>query len=147
MPDGSSGQDDPLLGAPLQSIDKPNPAKLVDLDTEQQMVSMIFGMLVGIERQWHHKNAGIKTNTLVSVGATAFALISARGFGPTNNPAANATASKPAVAAPTQPQPQVHTGPTATTSGGAPASSPQGDSPPGMQPHPNDRKQDIVPKK
>ena len=54
---------------------------------------------------------------------------------------------KPAVAAPAQPQPQGHTGPTATTSGGAPASSPQGDSPPGMQPHPNDRKQDIVPKK
>jgi putative Mg2+ transporter-C (MgtC) family protein len=51
-------------------------------------MSMVFGMLVGIERQWHHKNAGIKTNTLVSVGATAFALISARGFGPTNNPAA-----------------------------------------------------------
>jgi uncharacterized membrane protein YhiD involved in acid resistance len=51
-------------------------------------LSLIFGMIVGIERQWHHKNAGIKTNTLVSVGATAFALISARGFGPTNNPAA-----------------------------------------------------------
>jgi hypothetical protein len=67
--------------------------------------------------------------------------------GPTNNPAANATASKPALAAPAQPQPQGHTGPTATTSGGAPGSSPQGDSPPGMQPHPNDRKQDIVPKK
>lgn len=51
-------------------------------------MSTLFGMLVGIERQWHHKNAGIKTNTLVSVGATAFALISLRGFGPTNNPAA-----------------------------------------------------------
>jgi putative Mg2+ transporter-C (MgtC) family protein len=51
-------------------------------------MSAVFGLLVGIERQWHHKNAGIKTNTLVSVGATAFALISAVGFGPTNNPAA-----------------------------------------------------------
>src|SRR5437588_7863910 len=51
-------------------------------------MSLLFGMIVGIERQWHHKNAGIKTNTLVSVGSTAFALISARGFGPTNNPAA-----------------------------------------------------------
>src|SRR5215510_6421689 len=50
-------------------------------------MSLLFGMIVGIERQWHHKNAGIKTNTLVSVGATAFALISLRGFGPTNNPA------------------------------------------------------------
>src|SRR2546423_7709110 len=51
-------------------------------------MSTLFGMLVGIERQWHHKNAGIKTNTLVSVGATAFGLISLLGFGPTNNPAA-----------------------------------------------------------
>lgn len=51
-------------------------------------MSTLFGMVVGIERQWHHKNAGIKTNTLVSAGATAFGLISLIGFGPTNNPAA-----------------------------------------------------------
>src|SRR6266481_2931 len=51
-------------------------------------MSTLFGMLVGIERQWHHKNAGIKTNTLVSVGATAFGLIALLGFGLTNNPAA-----------------------------------------------------------
>src|SRR5437762_4756874 len=51
-------------------------------------LSLLFGTVVGVERQWHHKNAGIKTNTLVAVGSTAFALISARGFGPTNNPAA-----------------------------------------------------------
>lgn len=54
-------------------------------------MSMFFGMLVGVERQWHHKSAGIKTNTLVSVGAAAFALISLKGFGPTNNPAAVAS--------------------------------------------------------
>jgi putative Mg2+ transporter-C (MgtC) family protein len=52
------------------------------------LLSLVFGLIVGIERQWHHKNAGIKTNTLVAVGSTAFALISQRGFGPTNNPAA-----------------------------------------------------------
>src|SRR5438309_8315455 len=50
-------------------------------------MSLLFGMIVGIERQWHHKNAGIKTNTLVAVGSTAFGLISELGFGPTNNPA------------------------------------------------------------
>jgi hypothetical protein len=44
MPDGSAGAGDPLLGTPVASIDEPYPAKLVDLDTEQQMVSMIFGM-------------------------------------------------------------------------------------------------------
>jgi|GEM_PF-884070 len=52
------------------------------------LASLICGLIVGIERQWHHKNAGIKTNTLVAVGSTAFALISQRGFGATNNPAA-----------------------------------------------------------
>src|SRR2546422_5456749 len=52
------------------------------------LLSQVFGLIVGVERQWHHKNAGIKTNTLVAVGSTAFALISARGFGATNNPAA-----------------------------------------------------------
>jgi putative Mg2+ transporter-C (MgtC) family protein len=52
------------------------------------LLSLAFGLIVGVERQWHHKNAGIKTNTLVAVGSTAFALISERGFGPTNNPAA-----------------------------------------------------------
>jgi hypothetical protein len=61
------------------------------------------------------------------VGGAALAQNAPPTSGPTNNPAANATASKPALAAPAQPQPQGHTGPTATTSGGAPASSPQGE--------------------
>src|SRR5437868_61122 len=51
------------------------------------LLSLLFGALIGIERQWHHKNAGLKTNTLVAVGAAAFALISQRGFGPNSNPA------------------------------------------------------------
>ena len=45
-----------------------------------------FGALVGIERQWHHKNAGLRTHALVALGAAAFGLISLLGFGPTNNP-------------------------------------------------------------
>ena len=51
------------------------------------LLSLLFGTLVGIERQWHHKNAGLKTNTLVAIGAAAFALISQHGFGPNSNPA------------------------------------------------------------
>jgi putative Mg2+ transporter-C (MgtC) family protein len=50
------------------------------------LLAFIYGSFIGIERQWHHKNAGLKTNTLVAVGATAFAIISQAGFGPTNNP-------------------------------------------------------------
>ncbi len=40
----------------------------------------LSGALVGIERQWHHKNAGLKTNTLVALGAAAFGLISVHGL-------------------------------------------------------------------
>ena len=50
-------------------------------------ISLGAGALIGIERQWHHKNAGLKTNTLVAVGAAAFTMISATGFGPLSNPA------------------------------------------------------------
>jgi uncharacterized membrane protein YhiD involved in acid resistance len=45
-------------------------------------VALVFGAIAGIERQWHHKNAGIKTNTLVGVGACAFAIVTIRGLGP-----------------------------------------------------------------
>lgn len=34
------------------------------------------GMCIGFERQWYHKSAGLRTNTLVSVGAAIFVLIS-----------------------------------------------------------------------
>ena len=47
-------------------------------------LSLVFGCVIGIERQWHHKNAGLKTNTFVSVGACAFSLIAGYGFGPGN---------------------------------------------------------------
>jgi len=49
-------------------------------------LSLVFGALIGIERQWHHKNAGVKTHALVSVGASTFGLVSLLGFGATNNP-------------------------------------------------------------
>jgi hypothetical protein len=81
------------------------------------------------------------------VGGAALAQNVPPSTDPTNNPAANAAASNPTTAAPAQPQPQGHTGSTATTSGGAPASSPQGDTPPGMQPSPHGPKQDADPKK
>lgn len=80
------------------------------------------------------------------IGGPALAQISPPNSDPSNKPAANSAASNPTAATPKQPQPQGHPGSINTTSGGAPASSPQGDSPPGMQPHPSDRKQDAVPK-
>ncbi len=34
------------------------------------------GMLIGFERQWQHKAAGLRTNTLVATGAALFVLLS-----------------------------------------------------------------------
>lgn len=56
------------------------------------LLAVIFGAAIGVERQWHHKNAGIKTNTLVALGAAGFSMLSATGFGPSNNPAQLAAA-------------------------------------------------------
>jgi putative Mg2+ transporter-C (MgtC) family protein len=56
---------------------------VTDLELAKRLfLSLLFGTLVGLERQWHHKTAGLKTNTLVAVGATAFTLVAQLGFGP-----------------------------------------------------------------
>jgi putative Mg2+ transporter-C (MgtC) family protein len=49
-------------------------------------VAFVLGALVGVERQWHHKSAGLRTHTLVAVGAAAFTIVSSLGLGPTNSP-------------------------------------------------------------
>jgi len=49
-------------------------------------LALVLGALVGVERQWHHKHAGLRTHTLVAVGAAAFTLISMLGLGPTTSP-------------------------------------------------------------
>lgn len=81
------------------------------------------------------------------VGGVALAQSAPSGADPADNPDANAAASKPGKPAPAQPQPQGPTGPTETTTGGAPASSPQGDAPPGMQPRPDEPERGVDPKK
>jgi putative Mg2+ transporter-C (MgtC) family protein len=42
------------------------------------LVAMGSGFIIGIERQIHNKYGGLRTNTLVSVGAAIFVLISLR---------------------------------------------------------------------
>jgi putative Mg2+ transporter-C (MgtC) family protein len=44
--------------------------------TLRLLVALCAGLCIGFERQWHHKSAGLRTNTLVSVGAAIFVLIS-----------------------------------------------------------------------
>jgi hypothetical protein len=49
--DGSiyqSPNQDPIIGAAFTSTDNPTPAKLVDLDTEQQLVSQIWGLQIKV---------------------------------------------------------------------------------------------------
>jgi hypothetical protein len=83
-------------------------------------------------------------------GGTAFAQNSPAGSNPNSSAASPDPAPVPVRPGnpPEQTQPQGRTGPTTTTTGGAPASSPQGDTPPGMQPHPQGALQQAVdPKK
>jgi len=40
------------------------------------LTAMVAGLLIGFERQWNHKSAGLRTNTLVSLGAAIFVLLS-----------------------------------------------------------------------
>lgn len=39
-------------------------------------LACICGMAIGFERQWRHKSAGLRTNTLVATGSAAFVLVS-----------------------------------------------------------------------
>ena len=83
-------------------------------------------------------------------GGTAFAQNPPAGSTPNGSAASPDPAPVPVTPAnpPNQAQPQGQTGPTTTTTGGAPASSPQGDAPPGMQPHPQGApEQTVDPKK
>ena len=55
-------------------------------------LALLFGAIAGIEREWRHKAAGVKTNALVSIGSAVFALMS-NTFGALNhNPAQLAAA-------------------------------------------------------
>ena len=40
------------------------------------LVALLAGVLIGAERQWHHKNAGLRTNTLVAIGSAIYVLLS-----------------------------------------------------------------------
>jgi putative Mg2+ transporter-C (MgtC) family protein len=46
--------------------------------------ALAFGSVIGVEREWRQKHAGLKTMALVALGAAAFAMMSDT-FGPTNH--------------------------------------------------------------
>lgn len=39
-------------------------------------IAIIVGACIGMERQWRHRMAGLRTNALVSLGACIFVLLS-----------------------------------------------------------------------
>ncbi|GAA3163672.1 hypothetical protein GCM10020255_048060 [Rhodococcus baikonurensis] len=43
-------------------------------------LGLVLGAAVGIERQWRARMAGLRTNALVSLGATLFVIMGAYGF-------------------------------------------------------------------
>lgn len=48
--------------------------------------AFLLGALIGIERQWRQRTAGLRTNTLVAVGAAIFVSLGARLFENTGGP-------------------------------------------------------------
>ncbi|MCY4779591.1 MgtC/SapB family protein [Sphingobacterium sp. UT-1RO-CII-1] len=64
--------------------------KIIDIETTfletsdfvmRIIVSFLLGAVIGAERQWRQKSAGLRTNTLVSVGATAYMLLAVYIYG------------------------------------------------------------------
>jgi putative Mg2+ transporter-C (MgtC) family protein len=52
----------------------------IDL-TLRVVVAIVLGAAIGFERQWRLRTAGIRTNALVSAGASLFVMIGTAGFG------------------------------------------------------------------
>jgi putative Mg2+ transporter-C (MgtC) family protein len=40
------------------------------------LCALVAGLIIGFERQWHHKSAGVRTNTLVAVGSALYVMLS-----------------------------------------------------------------------
>jgi putative Mg2+ transporter-C (MgtC) family protein len=64
-------------------------AELFDVDVLSLLASCIclltaflLGTLIGLERQWRQRTAGLRTNVLVAVGAAAFVDLGLRTAGP-----------------------------------------------------------------
>src|SRR6266481_7621678 len=54
---------------------EPVPGSLLELAV-RTLLALVLGAVIGVERQWHHKSAGIRTHALLALGAAGFALIS-----------------------------------------------------------------------
>ncbi|HMS30351.1 MAG TPA: MgtC/SapB family protein [Saprospiraceae bacterium] len=48
---------------------------LIDFGT-RLLLGLVAGFIIGFERQWNYKSAGLRTNTLVSLGSTIYVVLS-----------------------------------------------------------------------
>jgi uncharacterized membrane protein YhiD involved in acid resistance len=48
----------------------------LDVVIYRLLIALAFGAVIGVEREWRQKQAGLKTNSLVALGSAAFALMS-----------------------------------------------------------------------
>src|SRR6266404_8600527 len=53
---------------------EPLPGSLLELAV-RTLLALVLGALIGVERQWHHRAAGVRTHALLALGAAGFALI------------------------------------------------------------------------
>ncbi len=49
------------------------------------MLAAFLGSLLGVEREWHHRAAGLRTNTLIALGAAVYTLLSIQMTGPSGD--------------------------------------------------------------
>lgn len=53
----------------------------VGVSLQMLAVAFVLSAAIGAEREYHHKDAGLRTHLLVGVGAALFTVVSAYGFG------------------------------------------------------------------
>lgn len=46
------------------------------------MLAAFLGAVLGVEREWHHRAAGLRTNTLIAMGSAVYTLVSIQMVGP-----------------------------------------------------------------
>jgi len=51
------------------------------------VLAAFLGSLLGVEREWHHRAAGLRTNTLIALGAAVFTLLAIQISGPNSGDA------------------------------------------------------------
>jgi putative Mg2+ transporter-C (MgtC) family protein len=76
--DGWSGSEHGWLWATVASANKSNRVFTVTASIDQAAISLgmatLMGACIGFERQWRQRMAGLRTNTLVAIGAASFVI-------------------------------------------------------------------------